>query len=143
MSKRLTASVVALLAGTSMPFANAAAAEGTVKLVPTAIEFPRVVGPLSMAGETYVYSKPGAGAYQQFNGDGWLLLYREIDADYKDLPDGADSTPACIQFEQAKKGLLESPTYQNGVLKRESLVPLMPPAPLPQVREAVHRSGHE
>ena len=58
------------------------------------------------------------------------------DANNKDLPDGADSTPACIQFENAKGGFLESKSYQNAVLKRETLVPLKPPALLPQVREA-------
>jgi hypothetical protein len=136
MSKRPGASVITLLACASVLFANAAAAEDTVKLLPTAIEFPRVVGPLSMVGERHVFPRPGSGAYQEFRGDGWLLFIYTYDADNKELPDGADSTPACIQFEDAKRGFLESFTYQNAVLKRESLVPLMPPAPLPQVREA-------
>jgi hypothetical protein len=137
MSKVPTAGAIALLVCTSVPFANAAAADNTVKLAPTAIEFPRVVGPLSMVGDTYVYPEPGSGAYQKFQGDGWLLFIYTYDANTKDLPDGAESAPACVQFEYAKKGFLESDSYQNGVLKRESLVSLMPPAPLPQVREAV------
>jgi hypothetical protein len=136
MSKRHTASFVALLVYMSVPFSNAAAADDTVKLVPTAIEFPRVVGPLSMVGETYVYPDPGSGAYQQFKGDGWLLFIYTYNANNKDLPDGADTGPACVQFERAKSGFLASDNYQNGVLKRESLVALTPPAPLPQVREA-------
>ena len=137
MSKRPTAGVIALLMCSTVPIANAAAAQETIKLTPTAIEFPRVVGPLSMVGETYVYPKPGSGAHQQFGGDGWLLFIYTYDANNKDLPDGADTTPACIQFEGAKSGFLESDKYQNGVLKVERLVPLMPPATLPQVREAV------
>lgn len=136
MQKRPSVSVIALLACTSVLFANAAAAEDTVKLLPTAIEFPRVVGPLSMVGETHVYPEPGSGAYQQFLGDGWLLFIYTYDANTKNLPDGADSTPACTQFEFAKKGFLDSNSYQNAVLKSERLVPLMPPVPLPQVREA-------
>jgi hypothetical protein len=99
MTTRSTARAIALLVCTCVPFANAAAAEDTVKLMPTAIEFPRVVGPLSMVGETHVYPEPGAGAYQQLQGDGWLLFVYTYDANNKDLPDGADSTPACIQFE--------------------------------------------
>lgn len=115
---------------------HAAAADDAVKLLPTGIELPRSIGPLSLEGERYVYPGAGFGAHHQYTGDGWLLFIYTYDKTLEDLPDGADSNEACREFEDAKRGFLDSPAYENGVLTREALVPLLPPEPLPQVREA-------
>jgi hypothetical protein len=74
-------------------------------------------------GVSYQYGMPGAS----------LTVY-VYDAEVKDLADGADTVPSCVEFEVAKQGVLQS--YKEVKLISQYMVRLLPPEVAPQMREA-------
>lgn len=121
----------------------ALAQEPTVRLTPTPVEIPTRIGPLQLSGEPHKYDQPGMGVSWQYGMPGASLTVYVYDAEQKDLADGADTIPACIEFEVAKQGVAQS--YQQVKLVSQHMVKLVPPEEVPLMREAVYemmREGH-
>jgi hypothetical protein len=113
----------------------AAAAADTIKLEPTAVEFPRRIGPMYLQGEPHKYDPPSLGVSYQFSGSGLSLTVYVYDVGLEDIPDGGDTVVTCKQFEQAKQDVLAA-GYGNTVFVSQQLARLAPPADLPLAREA-------
>jgi hypothetical protein len=119
------------------------AQEATLKLAPTPLELPARIGPLVANPTPHKYDKPEMGASWQYSGPGSSLTVYLYDAGIRDLQDGADTIPACLEFEVAKQGALQA--YQNSKLVSQNMVRLLPPEGTPLMREAaleMVREGH-
>lgn len=128
--------------GTTLTFTAAAAgAETTLQLLPSPITLPIRIGPMHYTGAPHKYDDPRLGVSYQYGGDGLSLTVYVYTAGETDLPDGADTVPACREFEIAKAGVVQ--TYQKPQLKAEQLVRLIPPDDLPQMREAHYEYERE
>jgi hypothetical protein len=123
---------LALLAGA----APLASAQDTVKLLPTRLEMPRRIGPMYLQGEPHKFSPAELGYGYQYDGAGLSLTVYVYDGGIADIPDGGDTTPTCMQFEQAKQDVSRA-GYADVTLKSQQLARLAPPADLPLAREAV------
>src|SRR5262245_12998423 len=99
----------------------AGAADDTVKLAPTSIEMPKRIGPLVQTGEPYRFEPAALGYGYQYDGAGLRLTVYVYDMGYTDIPDGADTVPACMQFEEAKAEIGQA-GYGHPTLKTEQLV---------------------
>lgn len=110
------------------------AQEGTVKLLPTPVELPPRIGPLVANPTPHKYDAPGMGMSWQYSGQGASLTVYVYDAGAADLQDGAETIPACMEFEVAKQGVLQA--YQQSKLVSQNMVRLLPPDSAPLVREA-------
>jgi len=124
--------LLAFLAGA----APLAYAQDTVTLLPTRLEMPRRIGPMYLQGEPHKFSPAQLGYGYQYDGAGLSLTVYVYDAGIADIPDGGDTTPTCMQFEQAKQDVTRV-GYANTTLKSEQLARLAPPDDLPLAREAV------
>ncbi|HET9475781.1 MAG TPA: hypothetical protein VFO82_17910, partial [Steroidobacteraceae bacterium] len=113
-----------------------AAAQDTIKLLPTQLEMPRRLGPMHLQGAPHKFDPPSLGVGYQYSGNGLSLTVYVYDAAVADIPDGADTVPTCMQFEQAKYDVTRA-GYANVTLKSQQLARLAPPADLPLAREAV------
>lgn len=114
-----------------------------VKLTPSPLEIPARIGPLEITGEPHQYDQPGMGTSWQYGMPGASFTVYVYDAEQKGLADGADTIPACVEFEVAKQGVAQS--YQQVKLVSQHLVKLLPPEETPLMREAVYellREGH-
>ena len=123
---------LALLAGA----APLASAQDTVTLLPTRLEMPRRIGPMYLQGEPHKFSPAELGYGYQYDGAGLSLTVYVYDSGIADIPDGGDTTPTCMQFEQAKQDVTRA-GYANVTLKSQQLARLAPPDDLPLAREAV------
>jgi len=112
-----------------------AAAEEPLQLLPSPLELPRRIGPLSTDGRAHGFDKPELGTAYQYKGGGMLLTVYVYDLGVNDIPDGAVNVPVCEQFEDAKSDVIQA-GYRDVVLKKEQLVRLSPPEDLPLAREA-------
>ena len=112
-----------------------------VTLLPSPLELPRRIGPLTLTGEPHKYQDPALGVSYQYGGDGLSLTVYVFDAGDTDIPDGADTMGTCREFEIAKQGVTQA--YQNTRLKSEQLVRLSPPADAPLAREAWYEFERE
>ena len=120
---------------------GAVAAEGTVRLLPSPLVFPKRIGPMALVGEPHKYDDPRLGVSYQYGGQGLSLTVYIYDTGQADLPDGADTIPSCQEFETAKQGVEQS--YQKVELKSQYLARLNPPDATPQVREALYEYERE
>lgn len=119
------------------------AQETTLQLAPSPVELPTRIGPLVANPTPHKYDKPEMGASWQYSGSGASLTVYVYDAGIADLPDGADTVPACIEFEVAKQGAMQA--YKDSKLVSENMVRLLPPEGAPLMREAaleMIREGH-
>jgi len=116
--------------------AVAAAADDTVRLLPSPLELPRRIGPLVQNDAPHRYDQPALGVSYQYDGPGFSLTVYAYDAGVTDIPDGGDTVPACQQFENAKHDVLQA-GYDGVEFKTEQLVRLAPPDDVPLAREAV------
>lgn len=119
----------------------ALAQEPVLKLAPSPLEVPARIGPLQATGEAHKYDQPGMGVSYQYGMPGASLTVYVYDAEVKDLEDGADTIPSCVEFEVAKQGVLQS--YQDVKLISQFMVKLLPPEDAPQMREAVYEMKRE
>jgi hypothetical protein len=129
----------ALLAVTTA--AAGAADAALVPLLPSPITLPARIGPMQYTGTPHKYDNPRLGVSYQYGGDGLSLTVYIYNAGETDLADGADTMPACREFEISKAGVVQ--TYQKPQLKKEQLVRLNPPNDLPQMREAQYEYERE
>lgn len=123
--------------------ASVAQAQEIVKLLPAPIELPARLGPLVFNGKPNKYDDPRLGVGYGYNAQGALLTVYVYDAGIQDIPDGADSIPVCVEYEVAKQGVQQTPSYKNTALKTEQLVRLSPPEDAPLAREAVFELERE
>jgi len=121
--------------------AAAVGAEATLQLLPSPITLPTRIGPMRYTGSPHKYDDPRLGVSYQYGGDGLSLTVYVYTAGDTDLADGADTIPACREFEIAKAGVIQ--TYQKPQLKAEQMVRLIPPDDLPQMREAHYEYERE
>jgi hypothetical protein len=119
----------------------ALAQEPVIKLEPTPLVLPARLGPLLANPQPHRYDKPGMGASWQYRMSGAILTVYVYDAEEKNLQDGADTPPVCVEFEVAKQGALQ--TYANSKLVSQHLVKLLPPEEAPAMREAVLEMDRE
>lgn len=126
--------------GTMLTFA-AAAADATLKLLPSPLILPTRIGPMQYNGKPHKYEDPRLGVSYQYDGNGLSLTVYAYDAGEIDLADGADTMSTCREFEIAKAGVVQA--YQKAQLKAEQRVRLIPPDDLPQVREAHYEYERE
>jgi hypothetical protein len=134
---------ISLVSLVALAMAANAAGQGTVKLLPAPIELPARLGPLVYNEKPNKYDDPRLGVAYGYNAQGALLTIYVYDAGITDIPDGADTMPTCQEFEVAKQGVRETPSYKNTVLKSEQLVRLGPPEDAPLAREAVFEMERE
>lgn len=125
----------------SLLAAGVAAQEPTLELAPSPLEVPARIGPLVGNPTPHEYGEPGMGVSYQYGAPGASLTVYVYDAGIADLEQGADTIPACVQFELAKQGV--SQAYQQSRLLSEHLVKLLPPQAAPLMREAVFEFEHE
>jgi len=121
-----------------------AAADDTVRLLPTPLELPRRIGPLAFDGAPHKFEQPALGYAYQYLGRSLSLTIYVYDLGVADIPDGGDTNVTCEQFEQAKYDVTRA-GYANTVLKSEQLVRLAPPDDALLAREALfefEREGH-
>jgi hypothetical protein len=118
-------------------------AQEPVKLLPGPFELPARLGPLVYSGTPSKFDDPRLGVGYNYNADGARLSIYVYDAGVPDIPDGAESIPTCLEYEIAKQGVQQTPTYKNAVLKTEQLVRLSPPHDAPLAREAVFELDRE
>jgi hypothetical protein len=121
--------------------AGVAAADETVRLLPSPLVLPRRIGPMVVVGEPHKYDDPRLGVSYQYGGEGLSLTVYIYDAGEADLPDGADTLFTCQEFEVAKQGVEQS--YQKAELKSQFLAKMNPPDALPQIREALYEYERE
>lgn len=131
--KNVMARVLATVLAWAM-IAGAAGAAEEVQLLPSPLVLPKRIGPMVLVGEPHKYDDPRLGVSYQYGGQGLSLTAYIYDAGEKDIADGADTIPACQEFEVAKQGVEQS--YQKAELKSQFLAKLTPPDDLPQIREA-------
>jgi hypothetical protein len=112
------------------------AAADTVKLLPSALEMPDRIGPLTYTGKPNSWPDKRLGSAYSFSTPGMALDVYVYDGGIADIPDGAASRAVCEQFEEAKSGVLQG-GYRNVVLKREQLARMGPTLDPPLMREAV------
>ena len=115
--------------------ARRAAAEETLKLLPSPLEMPRRIGPMASDGAAHSYEDPRLGSSYQYLGRGLSLTIYVYDAGVDAIPDGADNIPVCDQFEDAKNGVAKA-GYLDMALKSEQMVRLAPPGDVLLAREA-------
>jgi hypothetical protein len=113
----------------------ALAQETLLRLAPTPVELPMRIGPLFANPTPHQYDKPELGASWQFSGPGVSLTVYVYDAGATGLEDGADTIPACIEFEVAKQGALQA--YADSKLVSQNMIRMLPPEDTPLMREAV------
>jgi hypothetical protein len=111
----------------------------TVKLLPTDLEMPDRIGPLTYVGKPHTWPDKRLGSAYEFHAAGMKLDVYVYDAGVTDIPDGARSQAVCLEFEQAKRGV-EQGGFQGVVLKREQLARMGPGQELPLTREAVYEA---
>jgi hypothetical protein len=109
----------------------------TVKLAPSMLKVPQVIGPLKYAGETR-YDDRRIGRSFGYNASGISLNVFVFDYGIRNLPDGPDSAAACEQYESAKREIETGGNYQNVVLRGEASRPLRAGQAAPMAREAVY-----
>lgn len=120
---------------------GALAQEPLVKLAPSPLEVPARIGPLKITGDAHKYDQPGMGVSYQYSMPGASLTVYVYDAGEQGLKDGADTIPACIEFEVAKQGVMQS--YKEVKLVSQFMVKLLPPEEAPLMREAVYEMKRE
>lgn len=125
----------------TVPLTLAAAAPETVPLLPSPLVLPKRIGPMVYSGAPHKYEDPALGVSYQYASDGLSLTAYVYDAGERDLPDGADTTQVCREYEIAKQGVTQA--YQKVQLKTEQLARLNPPDDWPQAREAVYEYERE
>jgi hypothetical protein len=127
----------AFLALACIACAIAARGADTVKLAPSMLKVPQVIGPLRYGGENR-YGDRRMGRSFGYNASGISLNVFVYDYGIRNLPDGPDSVAACEQYESAKREIETGGNYQNVVLRGEVSRPLRAGQPAPLVREAVY-----
>jgi hypothetical protein len=108
----------------------------TIRLEPTPLEMPRRIGPMRLTGEPHRYEQAALGVSYQYVGSELSLTVYVFDIGVTDIPDGGDTVPTCMMFEQAKQDLMRA-GYADTALKSQQLVRLSPPDESPLAREAV------
>lgn len=118
-----------------MTLASAASQADPVKLLPSTLEMPDHIGPLTYTGQPTSWPDKRLGIAYSFTGPAMKLDVYVYDAGFTDIPDGAESTPVCMEFENAKYGVWQG-GYGDVSLKREQLARTGPTADPPLMREA-------
>lgn len=130
--------VAALLLGLLSPGLQAAAlGDNTVRLAPSQLRLPQNIGPLRYNGENR-YSDRRLGRSFGYNASGISLSIYVYDYGIKDIPDGADSTALCEQYEGAKREIERGGNYENVKFRGEVSRPLNDAPQAPRTREAVY-----
>lgn len=130
--------VAALLLGLLSPGLQAAAlGDNTVRLAPSQLRLPQNIGPLRYNGENR-YSDRRLGRSFGYNASGISLSIYVYDYGIKDIPDGADSTALCEQYEGAKREIERGGNYENVIFRGEASRALRDAAGSPVAREAVY-----
>jgi hypothetical protein len=132
MSRRSSAGFALVLAAFTMVVLGA----DTVKLAPSMLKLPQVIGPLKYTGETRYDRRMGHSF--GYNASGISLNVFVYDYGIRNLPDGPDSAAACEQYESAKHEIETGGSYQNVVLRGEGSRPLRAGPAAPMAREAVY-----
>ena len=117
--------------------ASASAADDTIKLLPSPLEFPTKIGSLESNGQPHKYDDPRLGKSYTYGAPGMFLTIYSYDAGVKEISDGGDTNATCEQFEEAKYGVPKAPDFKNVTLKNEQLVRLGSTEDSPLLREAV------
>ena len=125
----------------SLVASGALAQEPMLRLDPLLLEIPLRIGPLQGDPQPHRYPQPGLGVSYQYNMPGAALTVYLYDADQKELKDGPDTIPVCLEFEFAKQGVMQA--YQSPRLVKEQMVRLLPPDESPLMREAVYELRRE
>lgn len=113
----------------------AAAADESVRLLPSPLELPSHIGPLLIDGAPHKYEQAPLGVSYQYSGRGLSLTIYIYDLGIKGIPDGGDTNITCQEYEQAKGDVLHA-GYIDAAVKAEQLVRLAAPDDAPLVREA-------
>src|SRR5687767_12207988 len=90
------------LAAACVAFLAVARGADTVKLAPSMLKVPQVIGPLRYEGENR-YGDRRMGRSFGYNASGISLNVFVYDYAIRNLPDGPDSVAACEQYESAKR----------------------------------------
>lgn len=112
-----------------------------VRLGTTPIELPDRIGPLTSDGQAHGFGDPALGVSYQYRGDGLHLNVFVYDAGLAAVPDGADTAPACREFESARRGVADS--YQDVRVTSDRLVRVNAGEHPLLVREAGFEFQHE
>lgn len=116
--------------------ASAARGDDTVKLAPSMLRVPQVIGPLRYGGETRYDRRMGRSF--AYNASGISLNVFVYDYGIRNLADGPDSAEACEQYQSAREEIESGGNYQNVILRGEGTRPLRADRPAPVAREAVY-----
>jgi len=114
-----------------------AAHAGPVKLLPSNLEMPDHIGPLTYDGKPNSWPDKRLGTAYSFQANRMKLDVYIYDAGVPDIPDGAGSQATCQEFEQAKLGVMQG-GYKDVVLKGQQLARMGPTQDPPLSREAVY-----
>lgn len=110
-----------------------------LKLLPSELEMPDHIGPLTYTGKPNTWPDKRLGTAYAFEANGMKLDVYVYDAGVTDIPEGADSRAVCEEFEQAKLGVTHA-GYKNTRLKSEQLARTGPTQERPLMREAVYEA---
>jgi hypothetical protein len=113
-----------------------ARAGDTVKLAPSMLKVPQIIGPLRYAGETRYDRRLGRSF--AYNASGISLNVFVFDYGFRNLADGPDSAEACEQYQSARHEIESGGNYENVILRSEVSRPLRADRPSPIAREAVY-----
>jgi hypothetical protein len=110
--------------------------DDTVKLAPSMLKVPQIIGPLRYAGETRYDRRLGRSF--AYNASGISLNVFVFDYGFRNLADGPDSVEACEQYQSARSEIESGGNYENVILRSEVSRPLRADRPSPIAREAVY-----
>jgi len=112
--------------------------DNTVRLLPSKFKLLQNIGPMRYTGENR-YADRRLGRSFGFGASGISFIVHVYDYGLSGLVDGADSVPACEQFERAKREIERGGNYQNVVLRSQATRRLKDSADAPLAREALYQ----